>query len=60
MVHRHEGPVRDYAGNADGLWVSGRGRRTSDQIFNSSGVEELDIWKREDTREKRRGKERLR
>lgn len=51
MVHGNEGPIGDHTSDTDSMWVSrGRGR-TGDEIFNSSGVKELDVRERENFRE---------
>ena len=51
MMHRDQGPVGDDTGNAHSLRVSGGWGWTGDEILYSSGVEELDIGERENTRE---------
>ena len=55
VVHRDESPVCDNAGNAE----CAIGVGTSNEIFDSSGIEKLDIGEGEDFGKKGGGEERL-
>lgn len=43
MVHRHQGPVGDYTGDADSIGILVGGSRACDQVLHGGSVEELDV-----------------
>ena len=54
VVHGDEGPVGDYARDAD---AAAAGVRAGDEVFDGGGVEELDVWEGEDAGEECGGEE---
>lgn len=53
VMHRYQGPVCDYACDADGMGISGRRSRTRNEVFDGGGIEEFDVWESEDFGEDR-------
>lgn len=54
MVHGYQSPVGDYASNANSVGVFAGGSRAGDQVFDCSGVEELDVGELEHLAQKSR------
>lgn len=48
MVHGHEGPVGDDAGDLDGRGVGGVVERAGDEVFDAGCVEQLDVGEGKD------------
>ncbi len=54
-MHGHQGPIRDDTGDAQGAVRVGAG----DEVFDSGGIEELDVGEGEDLGEEGGGEEGL-
>jgi len=57
MMHGDKSPVGHNAGNANAVW--GTWSRASDEVFDSSGIEEFDVRERKNFGKEGRSKESL-